>query len=55
VLADPGPLRREAVYRSDRDDWTLAMVTAGAGWAFTPENPVRHAGVVGIPSIGPEF
>ena len=45
----------EAVYRSDRDDWTLAMVAAGVGWAFMPENSVRHAGVVGLPFVEPEF
>ena len=47
--------RCEAVYWSDRDDWTLAMVAAGVGWAFMPENSVRHAGVVGIPFVEPEF
>jgi LysR family transcriptional regulator, hydrogen peroxide-inducible genes activator len=45
----------EAVYWSDRDDWTLAMVAAGVGWAFMPENSVGHAGVVGIPFVEPEF
>jgi DNA-binding transcriptional LysR family regulator len=45
----------EAVYRSDRDDWTLAMVAAGVGWAFMPEHAVKHAGVVGLPFVEPEF
>jgi LysR family transcriptional regulator, hydrogen peroxide-inducible genes activator len=45
----------KAVYWSDRDDWTLAMVAAGIGWAFMPENSVKHAGVIGIPFIEPEF
>ena len=45
----------KAVYWSDRDDWTLAMVAAGIGWAFMPANAVKHAGVVGLPLTEPEF
>ena len=45
----------KAVYRSDRDDWTLAMVAAGLGWAFMPAHSVKHAEVVGIPLVEPEF
>jgi LysR family transcriptional regulator, hydrogen peroxide-inducible genes activator len=48
-------VRCKAVYRSDRDDWTLAMVAAGVGWAFMPANAVKHAGVVGLPLTEPEF
>jgi LysR family hydrogen peroxide-inducible transcriptional activator len=44
-----------AVYRSDRDDWTLAMVAAGLGWAFMPVNLVKHSGVLAIPLVEPEF
>jgi len=44
-----------AVYRSERDDWTLAMVAAGLGWAFMPVNSVNHPAVVGLPIIEPEF
>ena len=44
-----------AVYWSDRDDWTLAMVAAGLGWAFMPSNSVKHSGVLGIPLVEPEF
>ena len=44
-----------AVYWSDRDDWTLAMVAAGIGWAFMPANSVKHPGVAGIPLTEPEF
>jgi DNA-binding transcriptional LysR family regulator len=44
-----------AVYWSDRDDWTLAMVAAGLGWAFMPANSVKHAGVLAIPLVEPEF
>jgi DNA-binding transcriptional LysR family regulator len=44
-----------AVYWSERDDWTLAMVAAGLGWAFMPANSVNHPAVVGLPIIEPEF
>jgi LysR family hydrogen peroxide-inducible transcriptional activator len=42
-------------YWSERDDWTLAMVAAGLGFAFMPVNAVKHPGVIGIPVIDPEF
>jgi LysR family hydrogen peroxide-inducible transcriptional activator len=44
-----------AVYWSDRDDWTLAMVAAGLGWAFMPANSVKHVGVLAMPLVKPEF
>jgi hypothetical protein len=34
-------------YWSERDDWTLAMVAAGLGFAFMQSNAVKHPGVVG--------
>jgi DNA-binding transcriptional LysR family regulator len=43
------------VYWSERDDWTLAMVAAGLGFAFMPANSVKHPGVIGLPVIQPEF
>ena len=43
------------VYWSERDDWTLAMVAAGLGFAFMPANSVKHPGVVGLPVVEPEF
>ncbi len=43
------------VYWSERDDWTLAMVAAGLGFAFMPVNMVRHPGVIGLPVVEPEF
>jgi DNA-binding transcriptional LysR family regulator len=43
------------VYWSERDDWTLAMVAAGLGFAFMPLNMVEHPGVVGLPVVEPEF
>jgi DNA-binding transcriptional LysR family regulator len=42
-------------YWSERDDWTLAMVAAGLGFAFMPENAARHADIVALPVIEPEF
>jgi LysR family transcriptional regulator, hydrogen peroxide-inducible genes activator len=43
------------VYWSERDDWTLAMVAAGLGWAFMPAHSVNHPGVLGLPLVDPEF
>jgi DNA-binding transcriptional LysR family regulator len=42
-------------YWSERDDWTLAMVAAGLGFAFMPVNAVKHPNVVGVPVVEPEF
>jgi DNA-binding transcriptional LysR family regulator len=42
-------------YWSERDDWTLAMVAAGLGFAFMPANAVKHTGVVPLPVVEPEF
>lgn len=43
------------VYRSDRDDWIMAMVVAGLGFALMPEGCLTYPGVVGRPLIEPEF
>ncbi len=43
------------VWWSERDDWTLAMVAAGLGFAFMPANAVKHPGVIGLPVVEPEF
>jgi LysR family transcriptional regulator, hydrogen peroxide-inducible genes activator len=43
------------VYWSERDDWTLAMVAAGLGFAFMPANSVKQPGVIGLPIVQPEF
>lgn len=40
---------------SERDDWTIAMVAAGLGFAFMPANSVNHPDVVGVPVVEPEF
>ena len=43
------------VYQSERDDWVLAMVAAGAGYGFMPEHSAKHPGVVSRPLIEPEL
>jgi LysR family transcriptional regulator, hydrogen peroxide-inducible genes activator len=45
----------KTVYRSERDDWILAMVAAGLGYGFMPESCIAHPGVVARPLIEPEF
>jgi LysR family transcriptional regulator, hydrogen peroxide-inducible genes activator len=57
-----GPIWREQglagcdmVYRSERDDWILAMVASGLGFGFMPESCVKHPMVIARPMIDPEF
>jgi LysR family hydrogen peroxide-inducible transcriptional activator len=45
----------ETVYRSDRDDWVLAMIASGFGFGFFPDHSIDQAGVVAIPLVDPEF
>lgn len=45
----------EVVFRSERDDWVLAMIASGQGFGFMPENCVSNAGVVTRPLIDPEI
>lgn len=33
------------LYRSEREDWVLAMILAGLGWGFTPECSVALPGI----------
>jgi LysR family hydrogen peroxide-inducible transcriptional activator len=42
-------------YWSERDDWTMAMVAAGLGFAFMPANVVKHPGVAALPVVEPQF
>jgi LysR family transcriptional regulator, hydrogen peroxide-inducible genes activator len=42
-------------YWSERDDWTMAMVAAGLGFAFMPANSVTHPDVAALPVVEPEF
>lgn len=53
-LEDSNPVI-ETVYRSERDDWILAMAAAGLGYAFMPLSCVSHPGVVAKPLVEPEF
>ena len=39
----------KTIYRSERDDWILAMVAAGMGFGFLPEHCISHPGVVAVP------
>jgi LysR family transcriptional regulator, hydrogen peroxide-inducible genes activator len=43
------------VYRSERDDWILAMIAADLGFGFMPENCITHPGVVARPLVEPEY
>ena len=54
ILAEHG-VTCTPTYWSDRDDWTLAMVAAGLGFAFLPANSTKHSGIVALPIVEPEF
>jgi DNA-binding transcriptional LysR family regulator len=43
------------VYRSERDDWILAMIAAGLGFGFMPKSCARHSMVVARPMVDPEI
>ena len=43
------------VYRSERDDWILAMVKSGLGFGFMPEYAISDPDVVARPLVEPEF
>jgi DNA-binding transcriptional LysR family regulator len=43
------------VYRSERDDWVLAMIRAGLGFGFMPQFSVTDPAVVARPLIEPDF
>lgn len=45
----------ETICSCERDDWILAMVAAGMGYAFMPASNVVHNDVVARPMIEPEF
>ena len=55
VILEQNGVTCNPVYWSERDDWTLAMVAAGLGFAFMPANSVKHPGVIGLPIVQPEF
>ncbi|HEX5846633.1 MAG TPA: LysR family transcriptional regulator [Rhodoplanes sp.] len=43
------------VYRSERDDWVLAMIRSGLGFGFMPEFSVTDPAVIARPLIEPDF
>jgi len=45
----------ETVYRSERDDWILAMIAAGLGFGFMPQSCAKHPMVTARPVVDPEF
>jgi LysR family hydrogen peroxide-inducible transcriptional activator len=45
----------ETVYRSERDDWILAMIAGGLGFGFMPQSCAKHPMVVARPMVDPEF
>ena len=45
----------ELVYRSERDDWILAMIASGLGFGFMPSSCANHPGVVVRALVDPEF
>jgi LysR family transcriptional regulator, hydrogen peroxide-inducible genes activator len=45
----------DTAFRSERDDWILAMVASGLGFGFMPGSCVNHPRVIGRPMIEPEF
>jgi LysR family transcriptional regulator, hydrogen peroxide-inducible genes activator len=45
----------ETVYRSDRDDWVLAMIASGFGFGFFPKYSISNPSVVARPLVNPEF
>lgn len=54
ILQDHG-VSEQTVYRSDRDDWILAMAAAGLGYAIMPEQCVVNSEVVTRPLLQPEI
>jgi DNA-binding transcriptional LysR family regulator len=55
VLPKLDDVEFKTVFRSERDDWVMAMIASGAGFGFVPEFCVNHPGVVARPLIEPEF
>lgn len=43
------------LYRSEREDWVLAMILAGLGWGFTPECSVSLPGLEGRRLVQPNI
>lgn len=47
--------RCEVVYKSDRDDWVLAMVASGFGFGFLPEHSITNDDISARPLVDPEI
>lgn len=45
----------EVIYRSEREDWCLAMIGAGLGYGFTPEFAIDVPGIQARPLVDPAF
>lgn len=43
------------VYKTERDDWILAMIRSGLGFAFMPQHCVSDADLIARPLVDPEF
>lgn len=43
------------VYRSERDDWVLAMIRCGLGFGFMPEFSINDPAVIARPLVEPDF
>lgn len=54
VIAECGATIK-TTYRSDRDDWILAMVAAGMGFACMPQQIIDYPGVIAKPLADPEL
>lgn len=52
---DEQGVKDRTVYKSDRDDWILAMAAAGLGYAFIPERCAVHPDVVARRLEAPEI
>ena len=54
-LLDKKKIEVRRPYRSERDDWILAMVKAGMGFGLTPEYAIGDQAVVGRLLVDPEI
>jgi DNA-binding transcriptional LysR family regulator len=53
-VSDSG-LKFDVIYRSDKDDWVLAMIASGFGFGFVPEHSIDHPGVAALPLHDPDY
>ncbi|MBI3434663.1 MAG: LysR family transcriptional regulator [Proteobacteria bacterium] len=42
-------------YKSERDDWILAMIRSGLGFGFLPQSSITDPALVARPLVDPEF